>query len=102
MPISRIPINEKQMKEENNKLMYYDYDSNVEGNLSLNSSIKGANLGCAELHLFSSGLASVKNNKRTMLLVCNANSSEEGMNIIHYTKETGGEYQSVSPKKYST
>ena len=23
------------------------------------------------------------------------------MNIIHYTKETGGEYQSVSPKKYS-
>lgn len=84
-----------------NDLMYYDYDSNVEGNLSLNSSIKGANLGCAELHLFSSGLASVKNNKRTMLLVCNANSSEKRMNIIHYTKETGGEYQSVSPKKYS-
>lgn len=85
-----------------NDLMYYDYDSNVENNHDLKSQIDSVNFGCAELHLFPAGLASVKDNKRTMLLFCQSSNSVNGViNVLHYTKETEGEYQSISPKKYS-
>ena len=84
-----------------NDCFYYDYDTEIEGNLQLKESISELGLSCQELHLFTAGIHDVRDKRKTMLLSCSKDDVDGRMDVIHYTTKKVGEYQSLSPKKYS-